>query len=47
MIERGSVDIVAATEEDYFSDKTVFSADQGLMFAVAFTDPSSISLNGG
>ena len=41
MAERGRVDIVAATEENYFMDTDVFSVDEGLMFAVGFSNPKS------
>ena len=41
MIEREAVDIVAATEENFFSDKTVFSANEGLMIAVVFVNKYS------
>ena len=43
MIKKGKVAIVAATEEDYFTDNDVFSADQGLRIAVAFTSLSYIN----
>ena len=41
MVERGRVDIVAATEENFFMDTDVFSADEGLMFAMGVSDPNS------
>ena len=37
MIEKGKVDIVAATQENFFSEEETFGADQGLQFAIAFT----------
>ena len=37
MIGKGKVDIVAATQEDYFTADDSFGADQGLSFAIAFS----------
>ena len=37
MIEKGKVDIVAATQEDFFTVEDQFGADQGLQFAIAFS----------
>ena len=37
LIEKGKVDIVAATQEDYFTVDDSFGADQGLNIAIAFT----------
>ena len=37
MIEKGKVDIVAATQENFFTEEETFGADQGLQFAIAFT----------
>ena len=37
MIERGKVDLVAATEEDAFTVEDSFGSEQGLNFAIALT----------
>ena len=37
MIEKRKIDIVAATQEDYFTVDDSFGADQGLNIAIAFT----------
>ena len=37
MIEKGKVDVVAATQENFFSELDKFGADQGLQFAIGFT----------
>ena len=40
MIEKGKVDIVAATQDDFFTTENTFGADQGLRFAIAFSSPT-------